>query len=253
MFPHQPLGLAGLGLEHHVGEAAGLPGDPGRLARLIAVALDERGVLTVAIEVGRGAKMSLRVGAQRIEAVEVDEGKPLDLSVLVDRCIDSFHDHPKRQGLTILELVEPGLAISGDRARLQRAITAVVSNAINFNVPGGQVSVTTEVAGDRLVMNIADTGIGIDEACLKSIFDTFSRSQSSYVRSGNEGRGLGLAVAKSLIEQHGGQIEISSLRGAGTVVNISLPSSRIISRGAPIDIEIDQDEPNRIAVVPFRH
>ena len=110
----------------------------------------------------------------------------------------------------------------GDRESLKQAITNLVSNAIHYNREGGTVVVSTREQGHGLVVEVADTGIGISRDNLPFIFDEFFRVKSSQTRHVS-GTGLGLPIAKRIIEAHNGRIEVSSELGKGTTFRILLP------------------------------
>lgn len=112
--------------------------------------------------------------------------------------------------------------VHGDRESLKQAITNLVSNAIHYNREGGTVVVSTKEQGNALVVEVADTGIGISRDNLPFIFDEFFRVKSSQTRHVS-GTGLGLPIAKRIIEAHNGRIEVTSELGKGTTFRILLP------------------------------
>lgn len=111
--------------------------------------------------------------------------------------------------------------VKGDREGLTEVFTNIVENAIKYNRPGGSVNVSVgEYMGSALV-SIEDTGIGIPESELEKIFDRFYRVDAS--RSVTVGSGLGLSIVKTIIEAHGGRIEVKSRPGKGSTFMVSLP------------------------------
>ncbi len=106
-------------------------------------------------------------------------------------------------------------AASVDRTMLQRALTNLVENAIQAMPTGGALRVAAEAAGDEVVVTVADTGVGMDEAALARAFEPFFSTKTG-------GSGLGLANARRSIELQGGTIGITSAPGAGTTVTINL-------------------------------
>jgi signal transduction histidine kinase len=105
---------------------------------------------------------------------------------------------------------------------MSQVITNLLTNAIDYNRPGGEVAVSTATASGSALLIVADTGVGIAEADLPFIFDRFYRVDRS--RSRAEGHtGLGLAICKAIVEAEGGAIEAESKLNAGTTFTIRFP------------------------------
>ena len=118
----------------------------------------------------------------------------------------------------------------GDAAKLRQILINLLSNAVKFTPPGGRVSVSVERdAEDRLAFRVADTGIGIPSDKLPVVLAPFGQIESGLNRK-YDGIGLGLPLAKRLVEMHGGSMEIASEPGKGTVVTAHFPKERV-SRG----------------------
>ena len=115
-----------------------------------------------------------------------------------------------------------------DPVRLRQILLNVLSNAVKFTEPGGRVEIGIEVA-DGLTFVISDTGIGIRPEDLSRILTRFGQVESVYSRN-HQGTGLGLALTKALIEQHGGSLSLESTPQVGTTVRLSLPAARILPR-----------------------
>ena len=106
-----------------------------------------------------------------------------------------------------------------DHQYLDRILTNLIGNAIKFTDTGG-VSVEVEQRGDRVCVQVRDTGIGIDESFLPHLFDEFKQESSGLARS-HEGNGLGLTITARLVELMDGRIEVQSEKGKGSVFTIS--------------------------------
>ena len=107
-----------------------------------------------------------------------------------------------------------------DERRVRQALFNLLSNAIKFTPAGGRVKLSAEKAGDNLVLTVNDNGIGISQADQARIFKRFERAN---IRTGQAGAGLGLSVVKSIIEMHGGRIEIDSAPNRGSTIRCFLP------------------------------
>lgn len=114
------------------------------------------------------------------------------------------------------------LITEADPARLRQAVGNLVSNAIMHTPPGGDVTVTCRRAGGDLIVEVADTGTGISPDDLPRIFDRFWRADKSRSRR-TGGSGLGLPIARQLVEAHGGHVTAASVPGQGSVFTIWLP------------------------------
>jgi signal transduction histidine kinase len=136
-----------------------------------------------------------------------------------------YRQETEDKGLAFsLNLPEETVLIRADRHRLQRVVQNLLSNAMKYNKPGGSIHVSLETAAPYAYIRVADSGIGIGGDSLKKIFDTFYREDSS--RGNVSGHGLGLAIAKQIIENHRGKIWVQSREGQGTEVFLCLPLSQ---------------------------
>jgi len=120
---------------------------------------------------------------------------------------------------------EEPLMIFADRDRLEEAVTILVDNAAKYTQPGGQVVVTTLGRKGDVVIEVSDTGPGIPPEDLPNIFERFYRSDESRSKASG-GFGLGLAIAKEIVESAGGLIEVRSVLGQGTTFTVCVPRGR---------------------------
>jgi two-component system sensor histidine kinase KdpD len=104
---------------------------------------------------------------------------------------------------------------------IQQAVKQLLDNAVKYSPPGSPVSISAQLKNDRIVVSVADRGRGIDEQEQSGIFDKFYRGRES--RYEVEGMGLGLSIAKGIVEAHGGKIWVASQPGSGSVFSFSLP------------------------------
>jgi two-component system cell cycle sensor histidine kinase PleC len=115
-----------------------------------------------------------------------------------------------------------GLVLSADRRAMKQILLNLLSNAVKFTPEGGRISVRARAGGDRVVLVIKDSGIGIPKAAISKLGRPFEQVQSQFTKT-HKGSGLGLAIAMSLVELHNGAIKIRSNEGGGTKVMIRLP------------------------------
>jgi signal transduction histidine kinase len=164
----------------------------------------------------------------KIEAGELTLQEGLvDLVDVLGRCLRLVAQGAEKGRLTLSSHFEEGVPLLfGDEGRVRQIGFNLISNAIKFTPPGGRVGVSLARAdcGD-IVIEIADTGIGMRPEDIPIALQSFRQIDSELTRS-QQGTGLGLPLSKTLVELHDGQLEISSEPGAGTVVRVTFPHWR---------------------------
>jgi signal transduction histidine kinase len=112
--------------------------------------------------------------------------------------------------------------IMADRDKLRQCLVNLCSNAVKFTPAGGSITVRGDLAGERLALHVADTGIGIAEEHLAKVFDVFYQVDGSSTREYG-GAGLGLSIVRSFVEAHGGEVTVRSNPGQGSTFTLLLP------------------------------
>jgi signal transduction histidine kinase len=112
--------------------------------------------------------------------------------------------------------------VDGDPVKLKQVLVNLLGNAVKFTSAGGRVTISSEICDDWLEIRITDTGIGIPAEDLALVMQPFYRASSAYDAK-HQGAGLGLPLAKAVVELHGGTIAIASRVGSGTTVTVKLP------------------------------
>jgi len=148
----------------------------------------------------------------------------VELSEVVDAAADAVRLAAEARGVDIvLTLGSRAGAISGDPERLQQVLWNLLSNAVKFTGRGGAVTVRLTRRQSHVEVTVSDTGIGIAPEFMPRIFERFSQAEGGAVR-GQGGLGLGLAIARELVEMHGGTIQASSEGlGRGATFRLLLP------------------------------
>jgi two-component system, OmpR family, phosphate regulon sensor histidine kinase PhoR len=113
------------------------------------------------------------------------------------------------------------LQVLGDKDRLKQVMVNLIENAIKYNRPGGEVTVSSGRSGDRIKISVKDTGVGIPDEHLSRIFERFYRVDKERSREAG-GTGLGLAIVKHIVEAHGAKVEVSSEVGRGSTFSFNL-------------------------------
>jgi signal transduction histidine kinase len=171
----------------------------------------------------------LLVAQARAGRLEMNK-QPCDLVGIARQAVEAAHASAAKSGiaLTLRPLVKQAVV------RLGQAIDNLISNAIKFTPDAGTIGVEVSQIDDRALITITDTGIGMSDAEVGQLFERFFRTRSA--KEGNiQGTGLGLTITKSIVEAHGGTIDVASEPGAGTVFTITLAggSSSVGPRPAP--------------------
>ncbi|MEO8433405.1 MAG: ATP-binding protein [Pyrinomonadaceae bacterium] len=152
------------------------------------------------------------------------EVRQVELAPLIQAVIEGLRPAAEARVINIqTELDSSVRPISGDPDRLQQVVWNLLTNAIKFTSPGGQVRVLLEHVDSQVRITINDTGLGIDADLLPHVFDRFRQSDSSTTRN-HGGLGLGLSIVRQLVELHGGTVTAESPGiGEGTTFKVVLP------------------------------
>ncbi|MCL6516300.1 ATP-binding protein [Alicyclobacillus sp.] len=151
--------------------------------------------------------------------------QPVSTAELVDKVVELFDPVAAMRGLHLVSDCQPDAVVTGDPDRLHQLLVILVDNACKFTPEGGTVTLRTRRQKNTVLLEVSDTGIGIEEAHLKRIFDRFFQVDPARARDGSHGHGLGLSIARWIVEAHRGKISVSSRVGEGTTFTIQLPAA----------------------------
>jgi len=200
--------FGGLGNENYVQYAADIHGSGTHLLRLINDILD---------------LSKVEAGAQELFEEEVD------LSDVVRESMEMVRERASRASVAILaKLPEAFPKVVADHIRVKQILLNVLTNAIKFSEPNGNVDVVLEETPKGVMVRVTDDGIGIAAEDLETVLKPFGQVTDMMTR-GKEGTGLGLPLCKSLMELHGGRLVLESQTGEGTMVTMIFPSSRVMT------------------------
>lgn len=161
-----------------------------------------------------------------LDAERLDEGhlhltpELIDMAAVVSDQVRLFEGQSEKHRLD-LEVPERPLPVHGDPNRLAQVIGNLLSNAIKYSPEGGTVEVVAKRDNGHVRVSVRDEGLGIPEDLQERVFAKFFRGDAS--ASGIPGSGLGLTIARSVVEAHGGQMSFESARGEGSVFSVELP------------------------------
>jgi signal transduction histidine kinase/ActR/RegA family two-component response regulator len=152
------------------------------------------------------------------------EPRAVDLPSVLQVAVEAAQPAAEQKGLVLAAALErPLFPVSGDPGRLQQVVSNLLSNAIKFTPSGGRIEVRLDRVGPQARIRVSDTGMGIRSDFLPYIFEQFRQADTTSTRE-NRGLGLGLAIARHLVQLHGGTIEAESAgEGEGAAFMVTLP------------------------------
>lgn len=156
--------------------------------------------------------------------------RDVDIDEILQVAVASLKPAAAGAAVTLAALVDADLpTLRGDPARLRRVFANLIGNAVRFTPRGGKVTVEARALPDgSIVVHVRDTGLGMSEEEIAVALTPFAQVDASPSRW-REGTGLGLPIARALVQLHGGRLEIHSAKGQGTVVSIMLPCQAPLS------------------------
>jgi signal transduction histidine kinase len=151
------------------------------------------------------------------------EQAPVNMIGVVEGAIDSLRRAAADRRITIhAQLPHEAIYVLGDDGRLQQVVWNLLSNSTKFSADGGTVMVRLFADDEGVSLKVEDDGDGIDPAFMPHLFERFRQADSSATRE-HGGLGLGLAIARHLVEAHGGRIEAANRPNGGAVFTVILP------------------------------
>jgi signal transduction histidine kinase len=197
-----------------------LGGDAGALTE------DQRRYLEI---VQRSTERLMRLVGDLLFIGQIDSGQlaldpaPADLAAVAREAVETARPLARLKGIELVLQAEPVPELVADRSRLAQLTDNLLSNALKFTPEGGRVEVTVQQDGDCCVLEVSDSGFGIDESERGRLFERFFRSAEA-TEQAIQGTGLGLAISKAIVEAHGGAIMLVDRPGPGATFRVELPA-----------------------------
>ena len=161
------------------------------------------------------------------------ELRPLNVVRLVESTCDALQPSVEQAELTLTQDHDrDDVIVMADASQFERLCFNLLTNAIKFTLPRGRVDVTTTVEGDSFILEVADTGIGIDDVERERIFERFYRGSAATLEA-IPGSGVGLAIAEVIVRHHRGTIDVRDRDTRGTVFSVRLPLAPIFDEALP--------------------
>ncbi|MDP2232239.1 MAG: PAS domain-containing sensor histidine kinase, partial [Actinomycetota bacterium] len=149
--------------------------------------------------------------------------EPLDLGLVVSETVKAFEQHNASHRF-LIDFDTSIPALSGDRRRIERAVTSLLENAVAYSPIGSAVAVSVLLDGVEAIIEVTDTGVGIEPGDLEHVFERFYRGEGAENRQ-RPGVGIGLHLVKRIADAHGGSVSVESDPGHGSTFAIRLPAS----------------------------
>ncbi|MDI6871446.1 MAG: ATP-binding protein [Bacillota bacterium] len=147
----------------------------------------------------------------------------LDLREILDAAGEGWRSHFAEAGIAFgVDLPGEPVPVVGDAAALERVFSNLLANALKYTGRGGRVEVVLGREGNRALVRVADTGVGIPAEEQPLVFERFFRGEAAR-RAGAEGTGVGLAIVREIVQAHGGEVVLASRPGEGTAVTVRIP------------------------------
>jgi PAS domain S-box-containing protein len=169
-----------------------------------------------------------KIDAGRLELSSAE----FDLPSTFENAMVLMKERAGRKGIEILLELQPDVGmITADEIKIRQVLINLLTNAVKFTAEGGAVTLQARTSDDEVVISVVDTGIGIKPEECELIFEEFRQADDEMSRQ-QEGTGLGLALARRLVELHGGKIWVESVLGEGSTFSFTLPMRRLADAAA---------------------
>jgi signal transduction histidine kinase len=180
--------------------------------------------------IDRESQRMARLTGDLLNLLHADQGvvlksEPFDLNVMIRNRLAGVASRWIDKDLEFVGPEDESLMMVGDSGRVEDVVSILLDNAAKYTRTGGSVCAMTEQTRETVTILISDTGQGIPEADMPRIFDRFYRSEASRA-AGESGFGLGLAIAKNIVDSMGGEITVTSTIGQGTTFTVVIPRGR---------------------------
>lgn len=164
----------------------------------------------------------------RTESGTTVKAANVDVASFIGDAVSNLAESATTAGVDVkVNLTPPSILIQGDKRQLRSAIQNLVDNAIKYSGAGSEVRIDATVDGEKVIITVADQGIGIPEAALGRIYERFYRVDGARRRE-TGGTGLGLSIVRHVVSNHDGDISAESVEGEGTTFRIELPVASIL-------------------------
>lgn len=177
-------------------------------------------------ETSRLRKMSSNLLAMvQLQASEMQlHREKLDMDQLISDFIEPFCYQAEAADKRLDYHLQPGLTLNADRQLITELLAILLENALKYTEPGGLIRLNTWGEDNKVILSVADSGVGVSDEAMTKIFTRFYRDERQQSKA--DGSGLGLYIASLITERHGGKITVAHNKPKGTVFTVTLPDRR---------------------------
>ncbi|QQG35706.1 MAG: PAS domain-containing sensor histidine kinase [Micavibrio aeruginosavorus] len=198
-------------------------------------AINHRQYWEYAKDIHESGKQLLRIINDILDVSRIDAGDRqlneslVDMKQMIQTCMSFMGGRIEEAKLVINDATGENLPnVVGEELAIKQSLLNILSNAVKFTQPGGSITFTHEIDADgRLRLSVTDTGVGMEEEEVEKALSPFGQLETSLSRS-SSGAGLGLTLVTSLMELHGGDLELVSQKGIGTTATLVFPKKRVV-------------------------
>jgi PAS domain S-box-containing protein len=203
------------------------------IARQAIGPVDAARVRAYAEDIHESGKLLMKIINDILDLSKIEAGRlnlvdgPCDLHDIVRTTLNLVGNAAQTKNLRLNNMLPAKLPIvRAEERALTQVLLNLLNNAVKFTLPGGEITLEAAPVPDGLALSVTDTGIGIASEDIPLVFSAFGQVEDAFVR-GHEGAGLGLPIARSLVELMDGKLDLHSRVGIGTRVTIWLPATRL--------------------------
>ena len=189
--------------------------------------MDEETVRDFVSDIGEEAERLTRITEHlltltRLDSLPAGDTQPVDLPQVVERVLPMLAPVAEAQGISMETNLKPGCTVLATQDDLHQVCFNLVENAIKYNVPNGHICVRTYLDGDQVILEVADTGVGIPEEDRPKVFNRFYRVDKARSRAAG-GTGLGLSIVRDTVRRHSGWVSVRPNHPEGSVFTVGFP------------------------------
>lgn len=189
---------------------------------------NEEGIIECAEIIRNSSRLAMNLLMNLLEWSRSQSGRmefapePVEMVALINGNVELFGGSAKQKSLAIARKLPPEATVFADKAMISAVLRNLISNAVKFTNPGGEIVISAQATKKELTVSISDNGVGITKEGIEKLF-RIDKNHSTLGTQNEKGTGLGLVLCKEFVEKHGGKIGVESEAGKGSTFKFTLP------------------------------